>query len=719
MHVNKDEAAQLSGIPSVSFDEFPVPSYETWKEEAVKSLKGAPFEKRLLTKTYEGITLEPIYTMEHARKTPRASEYPGQPYCVRGTQAAGYITKPWTIAQAGEGPLPEQANESIRRELDRGGQAIVFRLSEDMVNGRTGGEGPPADGGLYIGTLQDAADTFRDLNIEEHPLHIYAGVSTVPLLGFFAALAHAQGKSGELYGCVGADPIGVLASEGRLPCSLDRLYDEMAKVIHWSRVHAPHLRTILVRGDSYHSGGANAVQELAYGMSAAIAYMEAMGKRGLAANDIAGQIRFSFPLGANFFMEIAKLRAARMLWSRIAEAFGCSEEARKIDLFASTSPFTQSVYDPYVNILRGASQAFSGVVGGADAMQVLPFDGAVGPSDEQSQRIARNIQLMFQNEFDMLQPVDPAGGSWYIETLTQELASEAWKKIQDVDKAGGMVAALGRGIPQKDIDGVLQQRLKNLATRLDRAVGTNMYANTQEKPLERPAQSPEVLREARRRSLESYRANTDEKQCKSRLAGTAGAVNGERGRLVEAVAEAFLAGATLGEVRSSLSGGIAGDMEVVPIRPHRWTEQFEAVRAVTERRIAQTGSGMRVFLANMGPIPQHKARADFTAGFMEVAHFEVLNNDGFATVEAAAEAAVSSGADVAVICSTDETYPELVPPLARQIKAACPSMMVLLAGAPAAEYKDAYVEAGVDDFIHVRCNCLDMLRKIQDAKGMR
>ncbi len=718
--MDKEVKTQATEIPAVSFDEFPPTSYEAWKAEAVNALKGAPFEKRLFTKTYEGITLEPIYTTEHTKKAPHSLEYPGKADYVRGTNAAGYIGQPWIIAQASDGILPAQTNETIRRELSRGSQAINIKLDKTILNGRED-QCYGHESGLYLSTLQDMDDTLQDITVGQNELHIFAGVSAAPILGLLAAQARAQGQASLLRdysGCVGADPIGVLAEESSLPCILDQLYDEMALTIQWSRENMPWIRTIFVRGDSYHNGGANAIQEVAYCMSTAIAYISAMQIRGLDIDTIAGQIRFGFSLGANFFMEIAKLRAARMLWAQIIQSFGGGEEAQKIDIFARTSHFTQTTYDPYVNILRATSQAFSGVVGGVGTMQVAPFDEVFGQTSEQSRRVARNIQLMFQNEFDLTQPIDPAGGSWYIESLTQQIADEAWAKIQDIAKNDGMIAQLQKGNIQEEIKKVLNDRLKNLATRSDRAVGSNMYANMGEKPLQKTFLSPEAIKDDRAHAMQEYLSDRDEPYCQECLKKMESQISGESGRFMQALIEAFMAGAMLEEVRHTLNDGFPSDIQVAPITPHRWTEQFEALREGTERYQAETGCNIRVFLANLGPIPQHKPRAEFSIGFFEVGHFEMLKNDGFATVEEAARAAAQSQADVTVICSTDETYPELVPPLAKLIKSTCPDMMVLLAGAPAPEFKDAYLAAGVDDFIHVRANCLDILSKIQKAKGI-
>ncbi len=696
-------------IPEVTFEEFAIPSYDEWKAEAEAALKGAPFEKKLFTKTYEGITLEPIYTPEHSAALQQAAGYPGLPEFLRNTDAAGDIVEPWTIAQGVSALDPSTANEILKDELSRGGQGVNLSLNEGVKKG--GDSASVSAKGLLIATLADLEATLKDIDLSKHELHVNAGVSALPMLGFLAARDE-KGISG-YKGCVGADPVGVLAENGKLDCSLDSLYDEMAAASSWAVANASGLRTILIDGAPYHNGGASAVQEIGYCMSVAIDYIEAMLARGMKIDEIAQQIRFSFSIGANFFMEIAKLRAARLVWSQVIAAYGGNECSQKINVLARTSFFTKTVYDPFVNILRSTTQAFSAVVGGVDAMDVTPFDEAIGSPDELSRRIARNQQIMLQNEFNLTQPVDPAGGSWYVETLTAQVAQESWKVMQACEKAGGMVEALKAGSIQEEVGAMLQQRLKNVRTRADRAVGVNMYANMLEKPHETEKVNINAILSARQKEVQAFRAGKDQ----AVVDATAAVGKAQGAAKVDALKAAAAAGCTLSEMSSVLRQD-RNAVSVQPIEAHRWTEEIEAMRQATADYVAKTGKNLQVFLANMGPIPQHKPRADFSTGFMEVAGFEVLKNNGFATVEEAAEAAAQSGAQAAVICSTDDTYPELVPPLAKLIKEKCPNMVVYLAGAPAAEYKDSYVEAGVDDFIHVKANCYDILRKLQQIGGI-
>lgn len=722
MSTTDGEKQAAAAMPAVTFDEFAPTSYEQWKAQTIVALKGGVFEKRMFTKTYEGIQLEPIYTMDNTQNLTHIHSYPGGDYYLRGVNAGGYVSTPWKIAQQCAEALPAKFNETARQELAKGSTSLNIALDTATLSGLDATDADAksiGDQGVSLSTLQDAAEALTEIPLSKHDLHIYTGYSNISLLGLITALSKSNGQAYQnISGCIGADPIGALAGSGRLPCSLEELYQELAHSTVWADEHMPNMRTILVRGDVYHDGGANAIQEIGYAMSAAIAYVRELKERGLDIQVIAKHIRFSFSLGSNFFMEIAKIRAARMIWAQIAEAFGGDQDARKMNVHARTSYFTKTTYDPYVNLLRTTTESFSGVVGGVDSLQVGCFDEAIRPGDEFSRRIARNTQLMLQNECNLIQPVDPAGGSWYIETLTQQVAEKAWAVIQRIDGQGGMVKALQEGVIQTEIAAILKQRFKNLANRSDRAVGTNMYPNMTEQPLAAPDKNFAGDQSARTQAINHYREDIDAKHCQSILEQMRTAAASQTGRLLELVVEAFQAGATAGEIRGQLNQDQTGSFRVEAIRVRRWTEEFEAMRDRTARYQAKTGENLSVFLANLGPIPQHKARADFSTGFMEVAAFEVLKNDGFPTVEEAAQAALASGADVTIICSTDDTYPEMVPPLARLIKTGRPGMKVFVAGAPAAEFEQAYREAGVDDFIHVRANCYQILTKLQQAKGM-
>lgn len=718
--IQQEEKAEQE-LPPVSFDEFPIPTYEEWKDAVIALLKGKPFEKAMYTKTYEGITLNPMYRLEDQEGLTHNHTYPGMDSNLRGANASGYIKKPWTIAQECDAKTPEEANEMVKYELLKGTTAasvVLDTATREGLDPDKADSSKISDIGVSLATLADVDKLLDGVDLEKFEIDIYAGASNTALLAAVAAICEKKGMPlNKLHGAITADPIGELALDGELTRPLDEYYDEMAHSITWAEKYAPELRTIVVNTDVYHNGGANDIQEVAYAMNEAVTYMRAMERRGIDVNTFCRHLRFHFSIGANFFMEIAKLRSVKMVWAQIVKNCGGDEQTQKINVYVSTSTFCQTQYDPYVNLLRAATQSFSAVVGGMDGMFVKPFDHCIRPSDEFSRRIARNIQIMEQHEFNFLGTIDMAGGSWYIEPLTEEFTEKAWAKFQDIEAHGGLIPALESGKVQAAINEVLESRFKNLATRKDRAVGNNMYPNMTEKPLEVPEVDFDTIIKERKLAITVNDKVRDTDYVKMLLNEISERDFSEHGSLVEIVEKALRAGATLGEISVALTGDTTGE-KVQAIAAHRWTERYEELRRRTETFIAETGDNVNIFLANMGPIPQHKARADFVTSFMQVAAFNVMLNNGFPTVEEAVKAALESGADVAIVCSTDATYPELAPAVTKGIKAVKPEMKVFLAGAPSPELKEACDAAGMDDYISVRSNCYETLLRMQKEKGM-
>ena len=707
------KSADVENFPDVPLDEFTPPTDEEWKAACEALLKGAPFEKKMFTKTYEGITFDPMYTRKHTEDILPKGVMPGMGDYLRGVDAAGYIGKPWGIAQACDETLPAENNELLRHEHDKG--ATIYHIVLDTAS-RTGVDARQAetvgDTGTSVTTVEDMHVLLTGLDLAKFPLYVYTGANAVPLLALVAAARRAAGEDMKnVRGIVGADPIGTLVTDGKLPASLDSYYDSLATAARWATVNAPHLRTVFVRSDVYSSGGANDVQEVAAVLAAATAYLRALCERGLTIDAAASQIAFAFSMGANFFLQIAKLRAVRPLWAQIVKAFGGNAEAQKMRIHARPALFFKTVYDPYVNMLRNTTEIFSGVVGGIDSFESAPFDEPIRKGDEFSRRIARNVQIMLQEEFGLLQPIDPAGGSWAVETLTRQMKEKIWAAFQGIEKEGGIVAALRAGTVQEGIAKVLADRFKNADLRRDRIVGNNMYPNMTETLLETRAEDTAALKAQRTKDIEAYLSDIDTKHRDEALA--AFKADGS----VQNAVEAALAGATIAELMAALTAG-KGAETVAAIAPHRWSERFEALRRRTEDYKAAKDDNVKIFLANMGPIPQHKARADFTTGFLQVGAFEVLGNDGFKTVDEAAEAARASGADAVVICSTDATYPEIVPALAPKLHKVLPQARVFLAGAAPKDLLETYKEAGIDEYISVRANCYEILEGLQKQKGM-
>ena len=531
-----------------------------------------------------------------------------------------------------------------------------------------------------------------------------------------------------LHGVIGGSPLTQLLTDGKNKESLEKAYDQMAETIRWARKNAPSVATVFITSDVFSLGGAQAVQEIAYTFGVAVEYVREMLKRGISIHDIAQSFYFGFNVGATFFIEIAKLRAARQVWSNIMKAFGAEEEDRSMRIHAIPAFFTKTIFDVGVNMLRNTTEAFSAVVGGVDTYENAPYDDTVRKGDEFSRRIARNLQIMLQEEFGMLRPIDAAGGSWAIEKLTKEMAEKIWAEFQKIESLCGMTKAIKEGYPQKEIKAVLEKRFKALDLRKDRAVGNNMYPLMGEVLLEARPEDTKAIKQELGDAAKAYRADLDLAFRSQALAELKAAGEGE---VVNKAAAAAAAGATIGEI-NEVAGSAEGSVAIEKIDAHRWTERFEALRFDTEEYKEKTGKNVEIFLANMGKIPQHKARADFSTSFLQVGEFNVHLNNGFQDdedkpgsrwdkcVEALKAGADDKGTpyDVAVICSTDATYPEDVPALAPRLKEVLGDGTLFLAGAAPKDLEETYRKAGVDDFISVKANCYEILRMLQKKKGM-
>ncbi len=702
------KAEAQTDFPEVPLDEFNPPTYDEWKEACIALLKGAPFEKKLFTKTYEGITFSPMYFHGDTEPIQPTKSFPGMGDYLRGVEANGYVGKGWGIAQACDETFPADNNELLQREIAKG--STIYNVKVDCAT-RKGKDARECkhigNGGCSLTTLGDVETLLKGLKLDKYPLYVYAGESAIPLFAMIvAAVKKNGGDVAKLSGVIGANPIGEYVGKGTLNQSLDKLFDEAAAVAKWTIKNSPNVRTIFVKSDVFSDGGANDVQEVAYTIATGVAYLRALLERGLTIDQAASQIMFGFSMGANFFMQIAKLRAVRPIWAQIVKAFGGNEESQKIHIHGRPAKFFKTVYDPYVNMLRDTTELFSGVVGGVDSFENSTFDEPVRKGDEFSRRIARNMQIILQEEFGLLQPIDPAGGSWAVETLTKQIKEKIWVEFQVIESKGGIVAALKEGYPQDEIAKVLAERFKAAETRKDRIVGNNIYANMTEERIDARVENQAENLKSRTSTIEAYLANVDAKS----------ALENVKADDVDSVIAAAQAGATIAELKNIL--GTAEVDEIKSIDAHRWSERFEALREVTENFKAQHGDNVKIFLANMGPIPQHKARADFTTGFLQVGAFDVLTNNGFATVDDAAQAAKESGADAVVICSTDATYPEIIPALAPKLHEVLPNATVFLAGAAPKDLLETYNAAGIDEYIHVKANCYKILQALQKKKGM-
>jgi methylmalonyl-CoA mutase len=513
------------------------------------------------------------------------------------------------------------------------------------------------------------------------------------------------------------DPLGVLSHEGTLPQSLDGAYREMAVLTQWAAQHAPRLQTICVHSRSWHEGGGNAVQELAFTLATAVEYLSEMHSRGLGVDIVAPRVRFAVTVGTSFFMEIAKLRALRMLWSRAVSVLDGAEASQRASLHVRTSQWNKTTYDPYNNMLRTTVEAFAGALGGCDSMQVGAFDDTFRQPDDFSQRIARNTQIILQKECDLTHVVDPAGGSWYVETLSAELAAKAWSLFQEVEKLGGMCAALKEGFPQKAVAATATEKLKAVARRRDSIIGINQYANPREKTLDCPETDAGAFHRRRSQEVAAHRTSLDDDADATALEKLGEVVDSQRPGLFEACVTAVSAGATLGEITRAIRITDTPATPITRVCITRAAAQFERLRAATDRFFARTQRRPKAFLCNMGSLRDHKARADFSRGFLSVGGYEVVSPEGFKTAADAAEAFAKSGAQIAVICSTDDNYPALVSPLVNALKEKQPGTIIVLAGYPADQI-ETHKKSGVDEFIHIRADALEVLSGFHSKLGI-
>jgi methylmalonyl-CoA mutase len=708
-----------SSSDKLSFSEFLPASQEQWRAAADKLLKGAPFEKKMITRTLEGIELQPIYSSGTA--TSAVGEgIPGGPPFVRGTEADGYVSHPWLVAQETVYATPAEANAALRSDLQRGQSAVYLCLDKASRLGFDADKAPASTvgvGGISLSSPADLAAVLGGIDLATTPVYIEADCATPAILAMVVSVAANSGVPVDhLQGAVAADPLGLLVAHGSLPIALDAALDRMYRATAWASANAPSLRTIGVRSRVYHDAGADAVQELAFAIATGVDYVRAMVQRGMTIDDAAGEVWFSLCSGTNFFMEVAKFRAARMLWATAIEAFGGSIAARKLALHVRTSSFSATAVDPYVNMLRATTEAFAAGVGGCQSMHVGEFDEAVRPPDEFSRRIARNTQIILQAEAHLPKVIDPAGGSWYVESLTEEVAARSWKLFQEIEAADGMAAAVAKGEVQSRVKACAAKRAEGVSRRQVPIVGVTAYANPAEVLLESRNSN---VQEARGDAVRSYRTHRDSSGSAAAVARIPARSSERPDALMAALIDAARHGATLGELTSAIPVAQKDEPATAPrLEATRLSATAESLRRAMTSHALTSGRPLRVFLSTIGPVAQHKARADFSAGFFAVAGCEVITPPGFATPEEAAKAACAADAEITVLCSTDETYPALVPAFCSAVKQASPDMTIVLAGYPQ-DHVEAFRGAGVDEFIHIRSNVLETLRTLLEKKGVR
>ncbi|MCK5884402.1 MAG: acyl-CoA mutase large subunit family protein [Bacteriovoracaceae bacterium] len=695
--------------------EFPPHTYGEWKDAAIKLLKGAPFEKKLLTKTHEGITLQPIYRKEDIEGIEHLNGMPGSGNLVRSNNVSGYVDNAWKVSQELDVSTPEEFNSVAKNAISRGQHEINLVLDHA---GRVGLDADFAEAelvgskGVSLSTMKDIEVAFAGIDLQKNPLFIKGRIGNFAVLPLITSYMSKNGMdSKKLRGAIPLDPIGVLSKTGELPISIDDAYDMMLSHHAFAKKNCPQLESLMVCTNTYHNGGASATQELAYSVATATEYIRNILKRAPETdiNELVSSFRFSVGLGGNFFMEIAKLRAFRLLWSKVAKAFGASDEAvAKSTLFAKSAMWNKTVYDPYVNMLRGTTEAFAAVVGGVNALHIAPFDAPIRQSDEFSRRIARNTQIILAEECEMAKVIDPAGGSWYIEWLTDQVARKAWDEFQVIEKGGGMYAALKEGTIQKEIELVADEKIKSLAKRKEVLVGSNMFPNATEELI--VPRTPDFAGLKAKRTKEVKAVKSEDALLLDKLDEI------KSGHFCSTLAtEAIELGATYGQICSKLKA--IDHAKAHPVRERRLAEIYEELRNASSAFEKSNGEAPKIFQANLGKSRFYRARADWTAAFFQTGGFVVEGDKDFETVEETVEAAMASKAKIVVLTSSDTKYAEEAENFARALKAKGSNIHLIVAGMPG-DKEDAWKAAGVNDFVNVRVNNYEMNRDLLTHIGV-
>lgn len=702
---------------------FAAASEAAWRRLVEQDLAGAPFEKKLITHTYEGIDLKPLYTASdlpaHAHRALADGdglEASGFPPFTRGGALLGRSASGWDIRQEHSAATPEALNAQMLEDLEGGVTSVLVRLDAAMRLGLD-----PADAaatgrlgvdGCTLSTPADWDRAFAGVHLEMIGVTLEAGAAFVPAAAQLAALWRRRGVPVDrARGAFNADPLAVLAREGALPMGLDRAMQDAADLAAWTSAHLPGVTAIRVGTAAYHHAGCTATQDLAYSIATGLEYLRAMASAGLPIDRAAGQVLFSLAVGTHGFLAIAKLRAARRLWWRVVEHLGGSARAGAMRMHVRPSKRVMSTRDPWVNILRNTSAVMAAALAGAEAIGSEPFDLALGPPSARGRRLARNTQIILMEECHLHRIADPAGGSYFVERLTEDLAGAAWALLQRIEARGGMARCILEGEIARQIEASMSQRTRDLSTRKEAITGVSEFPLAGER-LERPPPiDPAELTVAAR----SRPAATPGPRAREALReiGATRVAGARTARAVDAASD----GAGIGAIFAALVAGDPGPVASTPapITLHPFAEPFERLRDAADRYAASCGHPPRAFIASVGPLAEHLARTTWVRNMLLAGGFEVRGGTAFASPEEATREHVASGAGVAVIAAADAAYPALVPTLAPMLHAAG-ARRVVLAGHPGAS-EAAWRSAGVDDFAYVRCDVVRLLDELLRAEG--
>ena len=610
------------------FSEFAPVSTEEWMAKITADLKGVPFEKKLVWKTGEGFNVNPFYRAEDIEGLKTTESLPGEFPYVRGTKK----DNDWKVRQNIEVCCFKGANEKALDLLTKGVTSLGFIIQGDEVNEEN------------IATLLEGiCPASVELNFNT------CNCKAEKLIGILADYFKGKGVDAEkCYGSVNYDAFKKPLVKGKENSE----WVEGAAAVLKAGQALPNYRVLAVNAFLFNNAGAYISQELGYALAWGNELMAKLTEAGFTADEVAKKIKFNLGISSNYFMEIAKFRAARWLWAEIVAAYKpACECACKMVAHAQTSEWNMTVYDAHVNLLRSQTEAMSAALAGVDSITVRPFDKIYQTPDDFSERIARNQQLLLKEECHLDKVVDPSAGSYYVEVLTNSLADVAWKLFLEVEEKGGFSVAVNAGEIQNAVNASNVARKKAVATRREILLGSNQYPNFTE-------------------------VAADKIQ--------------EKGSCC-------------------CGGGHCGEATIPALDFSRGASEFEALRMTTEK----SGKTPKVFMLTIGNLAMRLARSQFSANFFGCAGYKIIDNLGFDTVEAGVEAAVKAGAEIVVLCSSDDEYAEFAP---AAYKALAGRAEFVVAGAPACA--DDLKAQGIDQFVNVKSNVLETLKAFNAKLGI-
>ena len=620
---------------------FDRPDEAAWLALVDKALKGAPFAK-LVSRTADGIEIQPLY-----REPVDDSGVPGSPPFWRGATPAGSSVCGWDIRQLHAHPDPEMASRAILEDLEHGVTSVALKLDTAFAQGEDEPDGIMA---------YDAADLARVLDgvmFDLAPVQLEAPGRDVEAAEALLAVIVERGHAPEAIRAeLGLDPLGAVALGRGDP---EAAVEPALALVHRLIGDWPKLGLLHVDGELYHAAGASEAQELAAAIASGIVYLRAADAAGLAPEVIAPRMTFTLATDADLFLTIAKCRAARRLWAEVTAACGVGDVAMRLRVRTASRMLTRR--DPWVNMLRTTAACFAGAVAGAEAVTVLPFDTALGEAGRVGRRIARNIQLILMEESQLHQVIDPAGGSFFIESLSRELAAKAWPMVQAIEGEGGMFGALRQGLVQDAIAATYIERLSNVAHCRTKVTGVSSFPNLEEAPLEHDVvELPRLMAEAEQRL-------------------------GSRARPRQIAA---------------------------PLQPMRLAAGFERLRDLSDVARAEDGRRPRVFVVGIGPLARHAAELAFVQNAFAAGGIETVVAPTGADLAAIGETFGEAGTDIACLCGIDRKAPETAKPLVEALLARG-AIAVYASGRP----DEALRAIGIDGFVYTGVNLLGFLEDVQ------